>query len=146
MRKENITFTFASSEVNKFGQIFIKITELCTGKLKLKSLYDQYLKENNPSENFWQDALKKLQLNIVTNFHSKSGIPSSGRLIVIANHAFGVADGVTMCSLISKVRHGHGRLKLVGPFLITSIPVAYIAGSLNLNELHWISLNSTEFQ
>ena len=36
--------------------------------------------------------------------------------------------------LISKVRHGHGRLKLGGPFLITSIPVAYIAGSLNLNE------------
>ena len=62
MTLNNLAFTFASSEVNKFGQNFIKIIELCTGKLKLKSLYDQYLKENNPSENFWHDAVDKLQL------------------------------------------------------------------------------------
>ena len=62
MSNNNIAFTFASSEVNKLGQNFIKITELCTGKLKLKSLYDQYLKENNPPENFWHDAIKKLEL------------------------------------------------------------------------------------
>jgi len=104
MSDNNIAFTFASSEVNKFGQNFIKITELCTGKLKLKSLYDQYLSENNPPENFWHDALKKLEIKVITKFHSKTKIPTNGRLIVIANHAFGVIDGVTMCSLISKVR------------------------------------------
>tara|TARA_B100001123_G_C15168193_1_gene970260 strand:- start:80 stop:907 length:828 start_codon:yes stop_codon:yes gene_type:complete len=107
MKKNNIAFTFASSEVNKFGQNFIKITELCTGKLKLKKLYDQYLEENNPPENFWQDAIKKLQLKINSNFHSQNNIPPKGRLIVIANHAFGVADGVTLCSLISKVRQDY---------------------------------------
>ena len=107
MEQNNLAFTFASSEVNKFGQNFIKITELCTGKLKLKSLYDQYLRENNPPENFWHDALKKLEFNVVTKYHSHQPIPNAGRLIVIANHAFGVADGVTMCSLISKVRQDY---------------------------------------
>ena len=107
MRQTNIAFTFATSEVNKLGQNFIKITELCTGKLKLKSLYDQYLKENNPPENFWHDALKKLQLNIISHYHSNLGIPKNGRLIVVANHAFGVADGLTMCSLISKARQDY---------------------------------------
>ena len=107
MRQTNIAFTFASSEVNRLGQNFIKITELCTGKLKLKSLYDQYLKENNPPENFWHDALKKLQLNIISHYHSNLGIPKNGRLIVVANHAFGVADGLTMCSLISKARQDY---------------------------------------
>ena len=104
MEQDNIAFTFASSEVNKFGQNFIKITELCTGKLKLKSLYDQYLKENNPPENFWHDAVKKLQLRVVPHYHSINTIPDKGRLIVVANHAFGVVDGITMCSLISKIR------------------------------------------
>ena len=61
MKKNNLAFTFASSEVNKFSQNFIKITELFTGKLKLKKLYDQYLSEDNPPENFWQDAVKKLK-------------------------------------------------------------------------------------
>ena len=107
LMKNNIAFTFASAEVNKIGQNFIKLTELFTGKLILKRLYDQYLKENNPPENFWQDAVTKLQLRINTTFHSNNKIPHKGRLIVIANHAFGVADGVTLCSLISKVRQDY---------------------------------------
>ena len=107
MLQNEIAFTFASSEVSKFGQNFIKFTELCTGKLKLKKLYDQYLEENNPPENFWHDAVKKLQLNVIPHFHSKIEIPKKGSLIVVANHAFGVADGVTMCSLISKVRQDY---------------------------------------
>ena len=61
MKNNPVAFTFASSEVNKFSQLFIKIIELITGKLILKKLYDQYLKENNPPENFWHDALKKLK-------------------------------------------------------------------------------------
>ena len=107
MKKNNIAFTFATSEVNKFGQNFIKITELCTGKQKLKKLYDQYLSENNPPENFWHDAVNKLQLKVNTIHHSKNLIPYKGRLIVVANHAFGVADGVTMSSLVSNVRQDY---------------------------------------
>ena len=107
MKKNNIAFTFASSEVNKFSQNFIKIAELFTGKLTLKKLYDQYLTENNPPENFWHDAINKLELKINVSLHSNNEIPSSGRLIVIANHAFGVADGLTICSLISRVRQDY---------------------------------------
>ena len=106
--KKNITaFTFANSEVNKFGQYFIKLIELCTGKLTLKKLYDQYLIEDNPPENFWHDAIKKLQLNLIPHYSSSQSIPKKGRLIVVANHAFGVADGVSICSLISNVRHDY---------------------------------------
>ena len=102
-----IAFTFASAEVNLLSQQFIKIIELLTGKIKLKKLYDQYLLENNPPENFWNDAIKKLKFNIQTNYKEGSFIPKSGRLIIVANHAFGVADGVSICSLISKVRQDY---------------------------------------
>ena len=107
MKKHKIAFTFASSEVNKISQNFIKLTELFTGKLTLKKLYDQYIKENNPPEYFWQDAVNKLQLKVNSIFHSDTQIPSKGRLIVVANHAFGVVDGVTICSLISNVRQDY---------------------------------------
>ena len=107
MKNDTVAFTFANSEVNKISQNFIKITELCTGKLTLKKLYDQYLIENNPPENFWHDAIKKLQLNLIPHFHSAIKIPKEGRLIVVANHAFGVVDGVSMCSLISKIRQDY---------------------------------------
>ena len=107
MKNNNIAFTFASSEVDKFSQSFIKIIELLTGKIILKKLYDQYLSENNPPENFWDDALKKLQINLVPHYHCSKKIKKKGRLIVVANHAFGVVDGVSMCSLISKVRQDY---------------------------------------
>ena len=94
MNHNNIAFTFASSEVNKFSQNFIKLAELFTGKLTLKKLYDQYLSEDNPPENFWHDAIKKLDLKLVKHYHFSKSIPLKGRLIVVANHAFGVADGV----------------------------------------------------
>lgn len=107
MKNNNIAFTFASSEVNKISQNFIKITELLTGKLTLKKLYDEYLEEKNPPENFWKDAIKKLDLNLVSHHHSKESIPQSGKLIVVANHAFGVVDGVSICSLLSDIRQDY---------------------------------------
>ena len=107
MKNDKIAFTFASSEVNIIAQNFIKFAELCTGKLTLKKLYDQYLKENNPPEYFWHDAIKILKLNLIPHYHSPNGIPSKGRLIVVANHAFGVVDGVSICSLISDVRQDY---------------------------------------
>ena len=107
MNKNNIAFTFATAEVNKLGQLFIMITELLTGKLKLKKLYDEYLSENRPPEFFWDDAISKLKFTLKTNFQEGSYIPKKGKLIVIANHAFGVADGVSICSLISKVRQDY---------------------------------------
>ncbi len=107
MKKNNIAFTFASAEVNIFGQLFIMIIELLTGKLKLKKLYDEYLIEKRPPQYFWDDAVSKLDFKLQTNFQEGSYIPTKGKLIVIANHAFGVADGVSICSVISKVRQDY---------------------------------------
>ena len=107
MKKNNIAFTFATAEVNHFGRLFIMITELLTGKIKLKKLYDEYLSEDRPPKFFWDDAVSKLNLTLKTSFQKESYIPKSGKLIVIANHAFGVADGVSICSLISKVRQDY---------------------------------------
>ena len=102
-----IAFTFATSEVNILSQQFIKIIELLTGKLKLKKLYDQYVLENNPPEHFWNDAVKKLNFKLQTNFQNGSFIPAKGRLIIVANHAFGVADGVSLCSVVSNIRQDY---------------------------------------
>ena len=100
-------FTFASSEVNMVSQIFIKVVELFTGKLILRNLYNDYLLEDNSPENFWHDAIKKLSLNVISHYHSNTPINKQGRLIIVANHAFGVIDGIILCSLISKIRQDY---------------------------------------
>ena len=107
MVQNNLAFTFASTEVSPLGRAIIKITELSTGKLKLKKLYDQYLNENRPPELFWHDAVDKLKIKIDLHFLEKDPIPKTGRLIIVANHAFGVADGVIMGYLLTKVRQDY---------------------------------------
>ena len=42
---------------------------------------------------------------------------------------------VTFFGMINYWGNGFGGLKLVGPFLITSIPMSYLAGSIQLPEL-----------
>ena len=102
-----IAFTFATSEVNILSQQFIKIIELLTGKLKLKKMYDQYVLEDNLPQNFWNDAIKKLNFKLQTNFQNGSFVPKKGRLIIAANHAFGVADGVSLCAVVSNIRQDY---------------------------------------
>ena len=107
MKINKPALTFSNSEVNPVGKIIIQLTELGTGKIKLRKLYEDYLRENLPPENFWHDAIERLGLRIQTHYHSKSNIPKNGKLVVIANHAFGIADGLTICSLISKIRQDY---------------------------------------
>ena len=43
--------------------------------------------------------------------------------------------GVTSIGMINFWKAGYGRINLVAPFLITSIPMSYLAGSIQLPEL-----------
>ena len=43
--------------------------------------------------------------------------------------------GVTFIGMINFWKAGYGRINLVAPFLITSIPMSYLAGSIQLPEL-----------
>ena len=64
----NVAFTFATSEVNKLGQIFIKVTELLTGKLTLKKLF--YNIKKNPGKFIPKDQLDKDKYRAISDFVS----------------------------------------------------------------------------
>ena len=51
---------------------------------------------------------------------------------------------VTFVGSINFIRHGHARVRLILPFLVASIPMAYLGGSLELPKevFHWILLSS----
>ena len=71
----------------------------------IKRLYLDYVDENRfPHEYFWRDALDRLKINLDLQKDSSNEIPSTGRLLVIANHPFGVIDGVALCAMVSEVR------------------------------------------
>lgn len=40
---------------------------------------------------------------------------------------------VTLLASVNYIRHGHARMRLIAPFVATSIPMAYVGGSLELS-------------
>ena len=100
-----IDFSYASKLEHNFAQrLIIKTIERITGKKKLEKLYIQYSRtENNPNK-FWSDILNVLNISIKNKSKNKLIIPSSGKLVIIANHPFGIIDGLILCSLVSKIR------------------------------------------
>ena len=100
-------FSFANGEMGPVASGFIRAMEKVTGQPKIKKLYFDYVDDERPSELFWTDALERL--NISYNLHNEATaqIPRTGRLLIVANHPFGVIDGLVLCSMLSKIRNDY---------------------------------------
>ena len=100
-------FSFANGELGPLSSALIRGIEKVTGQPLIKKIYLDYVNDDRPDHLFWQDAVDRLQLKV--NLHHDLGahIPKTGRLLVIANHPFGVIDGLILCSEISKVRQDY---------------------------------------
>src|SRR5262249_12520515 len=69
-----------------------------------RRMYERYTKRGRPPELFWQDAITELRLDLRLNRRAAGAIPASGPLMVVANHPFGVVDGIILCWLVAQVR------------------------------------------
>ena len=100
-----VDFSYASKiEHNLAQRLIIKLIENLTGKRKLEKIYKNYALKNNEPLNFWTDILNLLNITIVNKSKYCLHIPIKGSLMVIANHPFGIIDGLILCSLVSNKR------------------------------------------
>ncbi len=100
-----IDFSYASkSEHNLAQRMIIKTIETITGKKKLENLYRNYSSKLENPRTFWSDILNQMDITVVNKSLKKLIIPKKGPLLLIANHPFGIIDGLILCSLVSKVR------------------------------------------
>ena len=79
-------------------QILKKISKID----EIKSLYKVNYKELKQSNNFWKKTLDILKINYIAE--NVDNIPKAGSSIIVANHPFGLLDGLIICSIICDVR------------------------------------------
>ena len=102
---KKIDFSYASKVEHNFAQrLIIKFIENLTGKRKLQNLYRDYSLNQGQPINFWNDILELMKIKIINKSIYPLRIPDKGPLILIANHPFGIIDGLILCSLVSKKR------------------------------------------
>ena len=101
-----IDFSYASKSEHNFAQrLIIKTIESLTGKRKLENLYKNYsINKHNPIT-FWSDIINEMEIKVINKSKSELVIPKQGPLLVVANHPFGIIDGLILCSLISQYRN-----------------------------------------
>ena len=89
----------------------IRCLEKVTGQPIVEKLYFDYLNDNLNPEYFWSDALDRLRIKLDVRKDISNGvlasIPSTGRVVAIANHPYGVIDGLALCSIMAETRQDY---------------------------------------
>ena len=139
---EKFDFSYASKSEHNFAQrLIIKTIETLTGKKKLENLYKNYSLDSHNPKTFWSDILEEMEISVINKSYNKLIIPKKGALIVIANHPFGIIDGLILCSLVSKVREDfkimtHETLQFLPQLQQFILPVDFNAQNKNSKKIN----------
>jgi len=82
----------------------IQLVEGLTGRNLIEKKYNEVLNRGLPGKDLMSAALRELDINLCFDGFSIMDIPREGPIIFIANHPFGVVDGLALGEIISKVR------------------------------------------
>lgn len=97
-------FSYAAPEDGKLKRLLIRAIEHATGQPRLKAMYLHHRANPREGETFWQACIRYLDLTVNINQMGLDGFPRSGPVVVVANHPFGVLDGIVLSYLVCGVR------------------------------------------
>lgn len=96
--------SYAHSARSKTGRAVIRVLENATGRLKLIRRAAGYEREVAAGRDFWEVMAERYGLGLQVTGGSLSNIPANGPLIVVANHPYGILDGLMMGHILSRAR------------------------------------------
>ncbi len=79
------------------------LERLC-GRRRLQGLYRRLKQESSDASRFFADALELARIRLELRGAPLATIPRQGPLVFVANHPFGIADGLAFCHLAQQVR------------------------------------------
>lgn len=82
----------------------IRLMENATGRLGLIKRAEGYEQEVAQGRDFWEVMVERYGLELDVVAGSLNNIPATGPLIVIANHPYGILDGLMLGHILSVVR------------------------------------------
>jgi putative hemolysin len=96
--------SYAHSASTRPGRIVIRLMENTTGRLRLIRRADGYEQDVAAGRDFWAVMVERYGLTLDVIGGSLANIPKDGPLILIANHPYGILDGLMMGHILSEAR------------------------------------------
>lgn len=97
-------FSYACANDPLWRRALIGGVERATGRERIRQLYLDHQNRGWNGESFFASAIKALSLELQYDAQKLMALPAKGPLLVIANHPFGVLDGIIICALLEQVR------------------------------------------
>jgi putative hemolysin len=98
-----IDFTYASSNHSRTRQTIVRTIENLSGQRRLRDIYHNYV-ASEKKQDFFDTAIDKLNLHVNYDPEKLSAIPKDRPVLFIANHPYGVADGIILTWLARQAR------------------------------------------
>jgi putative hemolysin len=102
--------SYSYSAQTRGGRAVIRVLENATGRLRLIRRAEGYEVEVANGRDFWQVMVERYGLALEVVGGSLESIPRTGPLVFVANHPYGILDGLMMGHILSHVRGGNFRI------------------------------------
>lgn len=106
MQPQNLSrdISYASAARTRGGRAVIRALENATGRLALIRRAEGYEQDLAQGQSFWQVIPNRYGLSLDIRRGSLDAIPKAGPLVLIANHPFGILDGLMMGHMLDSLR------------------------------------------
>ncbi len=98
----DISYSYSAS--TRGGRAMIRLMENATGRIGLIRRAEGYEDEVARGRDFWEVMVERYGLKLDVVGGNLGNIPTEGPLIVIANHPYGILDGLMLGHILSVVR------------------------------------------
>jgi len=96
--------SYACSARSRGGRALIRSVENLTGRLGLIRMAADYDREVAAGRDFWEVMVERYGLTLDLTRGELDSIPKTGPLILIANHPYGILDGLMLGHILSRTR------------------------------------------
>lgn len=98
-------FTYSHPGMSRFRRAVIRSVEMASGQPMLRNLYHQWSAAPRKDESVFDAALRLLQIAPQPEWHvPRADVPEKGGLLLVANHPFGIVDGLALGQLGMRLR------------------------------------------
>lgn len=98
----DISYSYSAS--TRGGRAMIRLMENATGRLGLIRRAEGYEAEVERGRDFWEVMVERYGLALEVTGGALNNLPAEGPLVVIANHPYGILDGLMLGHILSVVR------------------------------------------
>ena len=102
--REPPRLSYSNPEDPWLSRHLVSSLEVLLGRNRMEQIYYRTKNRGLSVQSFFAAALEETQIDVQFDSSKLESIPKTGPLMFVANHPFGVVDGIVLCDLALKVR------------------------------------------